>query len=243
MLSRYYASLPANHWEYTSLNPPELFIQQRIKMLTRRSCILDFGCSSGRLLEPWVNQHVTYGFEINAEAADLAKNRGLKMLDEQELWTSKPGLFDVIILVDVFEHLRKPSELLTKLWRLIAPGGQLIVSTGDGGHWACRLDQSQFWYFRNLEHLCMTSRKHMRHLAKTLMAARLQIRTASHYDVPLRQRFFMHTAHVLYWLLYPAPRPIKDIAGKIPGLKKIVAWENAPNLGCSRDHIISILYK
>ena len=241
-LGDYYASLPPNHWEYTAFNPPERRIQKAIRDLPEKSRVLDFGCSSGRLLAPWVSSHDCYGFEINAAAAATAESRGLKLLSNDELWTMS-GSFDLIVLVDVFEHLRTPSKLLTNLWRLLAPNGRLIVSTGNGNHWACRIDPSQFWYFRNLEHLCMTSPAHMKGLAARWNVAKITIQKCSHYDVPIFRKLVIHVAHSVFWMLHYAPRSTRQIAGRISGVKKVIRWDNAPNLGCASDHLIATFEK
>ena len=65
----------------------------------------------------------------------------------------------------------------------------------------------------------------------------------SHFDVPLHIRFHHHAAHTLYWLLSALPQPIRTFLGLIPGLKKVVRWSNAPNYGCSRDHVVWVMRK
>lgn len=242
-LAAYYAGLRSDHWEYTSFTPPERWIGGFLGSLTPGARVLDFGCSSGRLLEPWARTHVCHGHEINEAASAKAAARGLSMLSEEDLMAGRDGAFDVIILVDVFEHLRRPSEMLSRLWRLLAPGGRLVISTGNGDHWACRLDPAQFWYFRNLEHLCMLTAGYAESLSRRL-GGRCEVwAEMSHYDVPLHARLRLHMAHALYWLMRAVPRGIRTVAGAVPRLGRVVKWENAPNYGCSRDHVVWVVQK
>jgi SAM-dependent methyltransferase len=242
-LSAYYSSLESGHWEYSTLNPPERQISAMIASLPAGSHILDFGCSSGRLLKPWVNQHRCFGFEINAAAAEKAAERGLVMLAEEELWSGHDNQFQMVILVDVFEHLRHPAELLRRLWSLISLGGCLVIGTGNGDHWACRLDPAQFWYFRNLEHLCMLTHKYADYLEHHLSGVGRTWIMLSHYDVPWYARMRLHLAQAAYWLVRCSPEPVRKVLSWLPGFRKATRWGNAPNYGCCKDHVIFTIKK
>jgi 2-polyprenyl-3-methyl-5-hydroxy-6-metoxy-1,4-benzoquinol methylase len=236
-LDAYYSALPENHWNYLSFNPPERLIGKQLEQLADKAKVLDFGCSSGRLLAPWVDTLDCYGFEINAKAATAASSKGLSMLTHSDL-ESKTNEFDMIILVDVFEHLRNPLELLGNLWKLIKPGGSLIISTGCGDHWACRIDPAQFWYFRNLEHLCMITKNAAAYIAEYLGGKVTLQRNSSHYDLPLWVKARLHTANVAYWIYNSVPRPLQALLNMLPGFKKVARWTNSPNFACGRDHLI-----
>ncbi len=51
------------------------------------------------------------------------------------------GAFDTVVVIDVHEHLADPSPLNRELWRIIRPGGRVIVTTpnGDGSKPAVRI--------------------------------------------------------------------------------------------------------
>ena len=50
-----------------------------------------------------------------------------------------PGPFDVIVIGDVLEHLRRPQDLLEQLRQHLAPGGQIVASLPNSGNIYFRL--------------------------------------------------------------------------------------------------------
>jgi SAM-dependent methyltransferase len=43
--------------------------------------------------------------------------------------------FDVVVAADVLEHVRSPERILEDIRSLLAPGGSLLVSVPNFGHW------------------------------------------------------------------------------------------------------------
>lgn len=80
------------------------------------------------------------GTEINAAALARARARGLTMhagrLAELDL---APASFDAIVLRDVLEHLPEPLAELTRIHRLLRPGGMLYVWVPNLGSLTGRL--------------------------------------------------------------------------------------------------------
>jgi len=48
------------------------------------------------------------------------------------------GAYDWILCADVLEHLRDPEAMLAQLHSLLTPGGQLVASLPNSGHWYFR---------------------------------------------------------------------------------------------------------
>lgn len=104
--------------------------------------VLDLGCSGGLLAErvrsfghrvtgvdflelPGVRDRVD-----DFVSADLDRGLPTTLIDQ--------GPYDVVIAADVLEHLRKPDRLLDQIRSVLAPGGTLIVSVPNIGHWYSR---------------------------------------------------------------------------------------------------------
>jgi SAM-dependent methyltransferase len=70
--------------------------------------------------------------EMNSVAASIAQAQISKIIEastEEVTFASFGRHFNVIYLGQVFEHLEKPLEVLTKLQRIPKPGGVIIVTT------------------------------------------------------------------------------------------------------------------
>jgi glycosyltransferase involved in cell wall biosynthesis len=114
-------------------------ILEAIRPIRPGQKILDVGCSSGLLAEEvrHLGHHVT--------GVDVVEEPGVRdRVDDFRLWDLDRGLpelggpFDVIIAADVIEHVREPVELLRAMSTALVPGGQMIVSTPNFGHWYSR---------------------------------------------------------------------------------------------------------
>ncbi len=49
------------------------------------------------------------------------------------------GRYDVVVAGDVIEHLTRPGHLLAEIRRVLRPGGQLMLSVPNFGHWYPRV--------------------------------------------------------------------------------------------------------
>jgi SAM-dependent methyltransferase len=72
------------------------------------------------------------GLEIVADAAEYARQKGLKVFDEEFLAINLPNnTFDVITMWDVLEHMPDPSSVIEKCHRILKPGGLLVIKAPD----------------------------------------------------------------------------------------------------------------
>ena len=106
--------------------------------------VLEVGCSVGHVTEHLVAAgNTVVGVEIDpvaaAEAERFAERVHVVDLDFQALSTVEDGVFDVIILGDVLEHLRDPATALDDLMKLLAPNGRVIASIPNVAHIDVRL--------------------------------------------------------------------------------------------------------
>ncbi len=242
-LNAYYARVDYRKWEVPGFFPTERAVHQRLRQWPRGARILDFGCSSGRLLAPLVAAYDCCGFEINAEAARTAASKGLTMISLTAFDSGACGPFDAIVMMDVFEHLSAPVELLRKLVGLLQSGGELLIITGNADAPACRLDPAQFWYFRTVEHLCMLSRRHADFLARKLGVTLTEWRELSHYDTPLRERIFQSARHFAYWQFRRDTLLSKTLLPLVPMLNRARRWPLAPAYTASADHVLVVFQK
>jgi SAM-dependent methyltransferase len=128
--------------------------EQLRRWLARRSParVLDLGCSDGQLADRLrgLGHHVT--------GVDLVAHNGVKervdCFVEADLEHGVPpevgGPFDVVLAADVLEHVRAPERILDDVRPLLAPGGSLLVSVPNFGHWypRARVAIGRFGYDR-----------------------------------------------------------------------------------------------
>ena len=115
--------------------------------LTPHSKVLDLGAGRGHLA-----RRVAAWFEEQGKspsdhifATDLAAN-GFEAsevpfteIDLNEVLPFPAEAFDLIYSIEVFEHLRRPYDVLKECYRTLKPGGYLIVSTPNILHLRSRL--------------------------------------------------------------------------------------------------------
>ena len=245
-LQSYYALSDYRKWEQPQYYPTERLALRTLAGLPAGSKILDFGCSSGRLLAGLNGKHQCFGLEPNQEAARQAAGKGIVMLAGLESGddAAAPEYFDAILLMDVFEHLAAPTAMLTKLIARLAPGGLLVLATGDGDGAVCRREPAQFWYFRTIEHLCMLTRKYAKCLSAGAGLRILSWTTTSHYDASWREWLFQHARQFAYWSFHgPSPSVWRFVWRFMPYLRLARNWSTPPYFVLSKDHIVAVLQK
>lgn len=105
--------------------------------------VLEIGCGSGQTLEMLKEKKLcleTVGVELFAAAADEARNKvdSVYCMDvEKSPMPENIGKFDLILLLDVLEHLVDPWFLLSHLVEnYLAAHGKVIVSLPNARHFS-----------------------------------------------------------------------------------------------------------
>lgn len=103
--------------------------------------ILDLGCSDGAITQAYLDQGAAraIGVDIDAGAITLAQERHndprldfrLGSIDHIPL---DDASVDSILCYDVFEHVSRPREVLNECYRVLRPGGKLLIFTCGWRH-------------------------------------------------------------------------------------------------------------
>lgn len=94
--------------------------------------LIDGGCSAGLMVcAARENGFDAMGFDCSPEAVGFARARfGVKVLaTDVERIGLREDSFDVVTLIQVFEHFRDPMAALGELRRILKPGGLLFIET------------------------------------------------------------------------------------------------------------------
>lgn len=97
----------------------------------RTNKILDIGCGYGFFLEVAKERGwEVYGVEITQKAVDTCEEKGINMFmgDISEVSFDEDS-FDVVVSIEVIEHLNDPNTFLSKSYSLLRKGGLMYVTT------------------------------------------------------------------------------------------------------------------
>lgn len=103
--------------------------------------VLDFGCGAGETLN-WLRQ-----IYPAAEMVGIDANRALQerlqrnadraiFIEPHDRLPANLGQFDLVLALDVLEHLADPLSMLRQLVAQLAPGGSVIVSLPNVAHYS-----------------------------------------------------------------------------------------------------------
>lgn len=106
--------------------------------------VLEIGCHTGYLLEVLKEEGIAAeGIDIDPQAVSIAKTRGIPVEHgdiEDPSFLQKLKKFEVVLLMDVLEHLRDPEKTLKSLSRILEGGGRALVTVPNITYWAVRKD-------------------------------------------------------------------------------------------------------
>lgn len=115
-----------------------------LRLVGRDKAVLEIGPASGYVSRCLVEAgcRVT-GIEADMDAVRSAEQAGVRLIcgsveDEEILGRIQAG-FDVIVLADVLEHLRRPEQTLLRMRDLLNPGGYAVVSLPNIANWKTRV--------------------------------------------------------------------------------------------------------
>jgi 2-polyprenyl-6-hydroxyphenyl methylase/3-demethylubiquinone-9 3-methyltransferase len=123
---------------------PEARIQQVLGPLLGLDRVLDYGCGMGhayqRALSASVKQYT--GADVSTRALEHARECGLPALpiDPQNSRIEAPdAAFNGAVCVEVFEHLFDPLAAARELYRVLEPGGVVVLTVPNFGYHEFRL--------------------------------------------------------------------------------------------------------
>jgi len=123
----------ATHWWYVGRRAVVFDAFTRVLAEYERPRVLDFGCGTGFNLEAAraLGVHDGVGIDLSSRALSLCRERGLHRLVRGDAAAPPFGdaTFDVVLALDLIEHVEDDRAALRGLLRVLRPGGRLIVFT------------------------------------------------------------------------------------------------------------------
>ena len=123
------------------------FVRREIQPLLpkRARHVLEVGCGQGSTLA-WLKSAGiaarTTGIELDPVAAAAARTHADRLIEgdaESAIDALPVGGFDLVLCLDVLEHLVDPWRAMQRLARVLEPGGRAIVSVPNVRHYSVSL--------------------------------------------------------------------------------------------------------
>jgi SAM-dependent methyltransferase len=85
--------------------------------------------STGRTLDIGAQNGPYAAFFPNRLALDIRPGRGVQVLGDAQALGLRDSAFEVVLCTEVLEHLPEPQRAIDEVFRVLAPGGTLLLTT------------------------------------------------------------------------------------------------------------------
>lgn len=161
-----------------------------LKKDSMKKKLLDIGCGNGQFIRRMATLGwETEGVDVDKKAVDYCVSKGLTVhygnLEDIKL---KENCYDVITLNHVIEHLVSVEDMLHEIYRILKPGGKLIISTPNSNSWLFKRVFHEAWY-------CLDPPRHLnifnlQNLAKIVQSTGFKIQKSK---TTARNEFWIYT--------------------------------------------------
>jgi len=114
---------------------PKLFVQYLVKRfnLRRNSVLVEIGCGRGEYLHSFQNEGIICtGIDKQYSSADYSPNLKIKHCDiTRDKLPFEDNVIDIVYHKSVIEHVYDPEHLMSETFRILKPGGIVIILTPD----------------------------------------------------------------------------------------------------------------
>ena len=186
--------------------------------------ILDYGCGAGTFLSSLPASYEKYGIELSKSAAAEAERKGIRVVTPNAL--REPGLrrsFDVVVSIDVVEHVSSLSELRSLFADSLRDGVLLLLLTGNVESHAARKAGRYWYYLQYAEHISFLAERSTRSWLEPAFDE-ISFQEINHHPSTLGERISSLAKFPAAWVL--------EKAGVIQRLKRF------PKLHLTRDHFL-----
>jgi SAM-dependent methyltransferase len=159
------------HRDNTYLENESLFrniFQKRYNLISKfiksPSKVLDIGCSNGVFLDLYIESE-TWGVEPSQNAHKINKKHKV-IKSTFEIAKLPLNYFDLVIMNHTLEHLKRPSDVLTKIKSLLKKDGIVFIDVPNVGSLSSKILGNKWPYLLPDEHLWQFDKKSITKLAR-----------------------------------------------------------------------------
>ena len=245
-LAKLYQTSNLTHWQYEPEKRQDWQLARKwLEELAGRD-ILDVGCYDGAFLEYLGAEWNPFGIEINAQAIDQAKARGVEIItDDLYNLSGIDQRFDAVVAFDVAEHVQDPADLLARMLAITRKNGLIILATGNFDARSWKMMGSSYWYCTIPEHLVFISKTWCERVVAQLPLDLIHLKTYSH-EQRRTNRLVLH--ELLSNMLYRSSPKLFAALRKAGIGDKDASQDEAlalhpPTWTTARDHLLAIFRK
>jgi 2-polyprenyl-3-methyl-5-hydroxy-6-metoxy-1,4-benzoquinol methylase len=135
--------------------------------------IIDIGCGTGHNSRAMVAKgHRVRGIDISEHAIARYRENGFdgRTMDIERGLEFADASFDLAFCSEVIEHLVRPERFAAEVYRVLRPGGRLVLSTPNSAFWLYRILALFGWVVSDVQHpmhLRFFTRASLRRLLET----------------------------------------------------------------------------
>jgi SAM-dependent methyltransferase len=245
-LMQAYAELPSNGvWESAGLGIDKKMAKEFIEHNVLSGPILEVGCFRGDLLAGLSGNYSKYGIEPSVDASAIAGKKNIKILGRttEDVLSGYSSYFKAIVLLDVIEHFLSPLAELKALDSLLAPGGYILISTGNTSALTWKMMRLDYWYYFP-EHVCFFNPRWFNWASEHLALKVVSLKKYALNEGTAWQRL----NHYVPCLVFSIAKKLEQlsfgrIAMGIYPLSRVGSWKEVPVPYHCRDHIFVVLRK
>jgi 2-polyprenyl-3-methyl-5-hydroxy-6-metoxy-1,4-benzoquinol methylase len=183
-----------------------------IKRYTNKeSNILELGCTYGYLFKHLNGYKNLYGIDISKHAIKIAKTlnkkANLKVMNVEKL-EFKEHTFDLILAIDVLEHLPNPKQGIQEISRVLKPKKILIIVTPNPNSYSHKIKKKDWFAYKDPTHISIHNQEYWLNLLQENNFKIKKTTTIDLFDFPYLTKF----ARLLNLILYKTKSPfLKNI--------------------------------
>jgi SAM-dependent methyltransferase len=124
-----------------------------------------------------------FGVEISSWAVEEGRKAGLNIFEGTLMAAAYPdNFFDAVSMFDVLEHLSSPKEYIEEIYRILKPGGVLVVETPNVDGFFSRYVYKQNAYLvKPRAHICLYAPRSAKRLFSPSGFSSVKITTFPYY--------------------------------------------------------------
>ena len=207
--------------------------------------ILDIGCYAGGFLSGISDKFEKFGIEPSISASNSAASKGINILGKTLTDLESKKAFDVIVSIDVIEHVLNVEAFLVDALTHINDNGLLIISTGnpDNFFWK-RVFKAKFWYcsypehlvFPSYEYFCEFSKRHSLKRPEQIRFRYLELKFMARLS-----RLLRYIAFSFFPILYQNLKKLRAVSRH--NVTAIYSGEPLSPIGIFTDHHVIVIKK